>query len=89
MKLTITHLDHLSRMIRTDFDDVVNRYSSDFHRYEISLELIELATKLGLSELSEEMRSDLDVEQDKTDLKKEDRDNDTEYNNRPNQFYGR
>lgn len=88
MKLTTTHLDHLSRMIRSDFDDVVNRYSSDFHRYEISLELIELATKLGLIELAEEMRNDLDVEQDNHDQMQEDKDSDTEWNNRPNQFYG-
>ncbi len=84
MKLSESQLEHLSRMIRADFDNIPTRYRSDVHRYDISMELIELATKLGLDELANEMRSDLDFESN-TDPN-EDRENDVEWNNRPNQF---
>lgn len=84
MKLSETQLEHLSRMIRADFDNIHTRYRSDVHRYDISMELIELATKLGLDELANEMRSDLDFES--TTDPNEDRENDVEWNNRPNQF---
>lgn len=79
MKLSETQLEHLSRMIRADFDNIPTRYRSDIHRYDISMELIELATRLGLDELAEEMRSDLDFES--TTDPNEDRENDSDYNN--------
>lgn len=79
MKLSETQTEHLIRIVRNDFDTIDSRYRSNFQRYEAGLEIIELATELGLDELAEEMRNDLEV--DNPCDPNEDRDNDTDYNN--------
>ncbi len=91
MKLSELESEYLSRIIRSDFDNINSRYRSNRHRYDASLEAVEitkgLAKKLdcdALDELANEMRSDLKSESDQDP--NEDRDNDVEWNNRPNQF---
>lgn len=91
MKLTELESEYLSRIIRSDFDNIDSRYRSNLHRYEASLEAVEITKGLAkkfdcdaLDELAEEMRSDLKSESDQDP--NEDRENDVEWNNRPNQF---
>ncbi len=91
MKLTELESEYLSRIIRSDFDNIDSRYRSNLHRYEAGLEAVEITKGLAkkfdcdvLDELAEEMRNDLEVEHPNDP--NEDRENDVEWNNRPNQF---
>ena len=87
MKLSQDQLDLLESIIRNEFEQVPTRYRSELQRHDYSMELVELSKKLGLDDLAEEMRSDLTFENESDP--NEDRDNDTDWNNRPNQFYTR
>ena len=91
MKLTELESEYLSRIIRSDFDNIDSRYRSNLHRYEAGLEAVEITKGLAkkfdcdvLDELAEEMRNDLEVEHPNDP--NEDRENDVEWNNRPNQY---
>ncbi len=91
MKLTELESEYLSRIIRSDLDNIDSRYRSNLHRYEAGLEAVEITKGLAkkfdcdvLDELAEEMRNDLEVEHPNDP--NEDRENDVEWNNRPNQF---
>lgn len=86
MKLTESESEYLSRIIRSDFDNIDSRYRSNLHRYEAGLEAVEITKGLAkkfdcdaLDELAEEMRNDLEVEHPNDP--NEDRDNDSDYNN--------
>jgi len=52
---------YLQLLIRHDFDNVCDRFRSDFQRYEHCLELIERCNRLGFHDLAIEMRKDIKV----------------------------
>lgn len=92
MKPTESQLEHLMIMTREYFDNIPSRYRSVPQWEEASKDVIGLLSNLSkllksdkLDELATEMRSDLDFESN-TDPN-EDRENDVEWNNRPNQIY--
>lgn len=53
--------EYIARKIREDFDSSDYRFRSDFQRYEYRMELIERAQRLGLTDMADEMKSDLRV----------------------------
>ena len=92
MKLSESQLEHLMIMTREYFDNIPSRYRSVPQWEEASKDVIGLLSNLSkllksdkLDELAKEMENDLDFESN-TDPN-EDRENDVEWNNRPNQFY--
>ena len=91
MKPTESQLEHLMIMTREYFDNIPSRYRSVPQWEEASKDVIGLLSNLSkllksdrLDELAKEMENDLDFESN-TDHN-EDRENDVEWNNRPNQF---
>ena len=92
MKPTESQLEHLMIMTREYFDNIPSRYRSVPQWEEASKDVIGLLSNLSkllksdkLDELAKEMENDLDFES--TTDPNEDRENDVEWNNRPNQFY--
>ncbi len=92
MKPTESQLEHLMIMTREYFDNIPSRYRSVPQWEEASKDVIGLLSNLSkllksdrLDELAKEMENDLDFES-ATDPN-EDRENDVEWNNRPNQIY--
>lgn len=92
MKPTESQLEHLMIMTREYFDNIPSRYRSVPQWEEASKDVIGLLSNLSkllksdkLDELAKEMENDLDFESN-TDHN-EDRENDVEWNNRPNQIY--
>lgn len=53
--------DYIALKIREDFDNASSRFRGDFYRYEYRLELIERAKRFGLTELVNELKSDLQL----------------------------
>ena len=91
MKPTESQLEHLMIMTREYFDNIPSRYRSVPQWDEASKDVIGLLSNLSkllksdkLDELAKEMENDLDFES--TTDPNEDRENDVEWNNRPNQF---
>jgi hypothetical protein len=92
MKPTESQLEHLMIMTREYFDNIPSRYRSVPQWEEASKDVIGLLSNLSkllksdkLDELAKEMENDLDFES--TTDPNEDRENDVEWNNRPNQIY--
>ena len=92
MKPTESQLEHLMIMTREYFDNIPSRYRSVPQWEEASKDVIGLLSNLSkllksdrLDKLAKEMENDLDFES--TTDPNEDRENDVEWNNRPNQIY--